>query len=115
MIKPSGSRGQLAALAAVLVLAATGCQAPAVGDDTPRADIDCAGTPFKVAFIGAHVERAELTGPNGQREMLPIFPAASGARYESATASYWEHQGKAAISFGGKQWENCTVKAAPRG
>jgi membrane-bound inhibitor of C-type lysozyme len=114
MIKRSGSRGQLAVLATVLVLFTTGCQTLAVSDSTPRARVDCAGTPFEVAFTGDRVQRAELIGPNGQRELLSIAPAASGSRYANVNTSYWEHHGRASISFGDRQWEDCAVQAAPR-
>jgi len=52
-----------------------------------------------------------LTTPDGVFPLVRV-PSASGAKYEGADASFWEHQGKAMVTIRGITLPECTLRGA---
>lgn len=79
---------------------------------------DCQGKIVKVQFNNdSEPQTAQLFFVNKNHEaiVLPLVPAASGAKYANDDITFWTHQGEAALSLTGNEESiTCTESYAPQ-
>jgi len=102
-----------ALLAGVLLGAGCGQRAQSTDTSTDSA----AGAPVAPVFDCGDVavtpiyegDVMTLTTPDGVFSLVRV-PSASGAKYEGADATFWEHQGRAMVPLHGVTLPECTLR-----
>ncbi|MCB1672572.1 MAG: MliC family protein [Gammaproteobacteria bacterium] len=96
----------LLAIGTILMSGLAGCRA----DSTNGQSIELIGSGIFTSESGQSIQasyRADdtvvLSFPDGSTRLLTRARAASGTRYVSNTAEWWEHQGEAKLSIDGEQ------------
>jgi len=114
---PTTADGVLRMAGALLagVLLAAGCDQRSESTDTGAGSaagtlvvpvFDCGEVAVMPTYEG---DVMTLTTPDGVFPLVRV-PSASGAKYEGADASFWEHQGRAMVTLRGTTLPECTLR-----